>query len=452
MEISELHNLFLLSQGVSTDSRRVRKGEIFFAVKGENFDGNQYALKALEAGAKYAVVDKGSVYDGSDPRVISFPDSLKALSDLARYHRENSFVDGKRLTVIGLTGTNGKTTSKELIREVLSKKYRVCATEGNLNNDLGVPLSLLKIDGNTQIAVIEMGASHPDDISKLVRISEPDFGLVTNVGKAHLLGFGSFEGVKKAKGQLYDYIANHGDAVFVNSDDGNLSEMISSRPNLRTIPYGVKTWNVEVFPATSENPYLSMAVPVNVEAGVNAEPKAELCIDTNLVGAYNADNVLSAIAVGLYFGVSLKEAVAAIQAYIPSNNRSQMVKTERNTLIVDAYNANPSSMNAALDNFAFAQAPNKIALLGDMRELGKDSVSEHVKILERLKSMNLSLVCLVGEEFRKAVEENGGAENIRNFPASDTLAAYLAEVRPESSLILVKGSRGIRMEKVLPVL
>ena len=441
MDIKKLYDIYRSCGGrVTTDSRTVKGGELFFALKGENFDGNQYALKALEAGAAYAVVDAGAGVEGE--KVIPVPDSLEALRDLARYHRENTFVDGERLTVIGLTGTNGKTTTKELIRCVLATKYKVTATEGNLNNDIGVPLSLLKIDASTQLAVIEMGASHPDDILHLVTVAEPDFGLITNVGKAHLLGFGSFEGVKKAKGQLYDYIAENGKAIFLNADDPDLSAMAEGR-GLSTIPYGIGTWGVEVLPSDAAHPYLRMAIPSE------EDPDILLGLETHLVGAYNAANVLAALAIGRYFDVPLEDAMQAVADYVPANSRSQMTRTARNTLILDAYNANPTSMAAALDNFASVLDADKVALLGDMRELGADSVAEHVTIVRKLGTQP---ACLVGEEFRKALEITGKPDTVSWFATSEDLAAWLKDHPLSGATVLVKGSRGIQMEKVVPAL
>ncbi len=441
MDIKELYSIYQACGGrVTTDSRTLKGGELFFALKGENFDGNQYALKALEAGAAWAVVNADAGVEGE--KVIPVPDTLETLKDLARYHREHLTVNGERLTVIGLTGTNGKTTTKELIRSVLSKKYKVTATEGNLNNDIGVPLSLLKMDASTELAVIEMGASHPDDILHLVTVAEPDYGLITNVGKAHLLGFGSFEGVKKAKGQLYDYIAENGKAIFLNADDPDLSAMAAGR-GLSTIPYGIEAWGVIVLPSDAAHPYLRMAVPSE------EDPQTLLGLETHLVGAYNANNVLAALAIGRHFGVDLEDALQAASDYVPANSRSQMTRTEKNTLILDAYNANPTSMAAALDNFAAVNDPCKVALLGDMRELGADSVQEHVAIVRRLGGLK---TCLVGEEFRKALEITGTPENVSWFATSETLAAWLKDHPLEGAVVLVKGSRGIRMETVVPCL
>lgn len=432
METEKLYDLFLASAGVNTDTRTIREGQLFFALKGENFDGNDYALQALESGASYAVVCDTVVAE--DPRLIKVPDTLRTLKELAAYHRNKLTVNGQRLTVIGLTGTNGKTTTKELIREVLSRKFRVSATEGNLNNDIGVPLTVLKMDSSTEIAVVEMGASHPDDIAALTPVSQPDFGLITNVGKAHLLGFGSFEGVKCAKGQLYDYVAEHGKAVFINADDPELMGMARSR-GLSLVPYGVEYQEVTVHPITAEEPLLRFDLE-------------ERTVQTRLAGAYNVTNALAAIAVGRYFGVSLDDAITAIEAYVPSNNRSQMTRTGRNLLIEDAYNANPSSMAAALDNFALARDDHKVVLLGDMRELGAESAKEHQAVVRRLAGMDLERVCLVGSEFSAAAEGSG----FQCFQDSDALAAWLKDHPLEGCMILVKGSRGIRMEKVIPLL
>ena len=431
MEISELYTLFLASEGVNTDTRTIRPGEIFVALKGENFDGNAYAAQALENGAAYAVVNDYA--EGDNPRLIRFPDTLQALKELAACHRKHLDIP-----VIGLTGTNGKTTTKELIREVLATHFTVAATQGNLNNDFGVPRTVLSIGADADIAVVEMGANHPDDISALTWVSQPDYGLITNVGKAHLLGFGSFEGVKKAKGQLYDWLSEHDGQAFVNVDDDNLYEMAVSRP-LSIIPYGVAGEDAEILPTSAENPFLRMSIGGEV-------------LETKLVGAYNAANVMAALAVGRQFGIPLKDGMTAIAAYTPSNNRSQMTRTERNVIIEDAYNANPSSMAAALDNFALLQSDCKIVMLGDMRELGEDSVKEHVKILKKLDDCGLTHACLVGDEFRKALEETGTPEYVKWFASSDDLAAALAERPLTGATVLVKGSNSMRMGKVIPTL
>ncbi|MBQ5944179.1 MAG: UDP-N-acetylmuramoyl-tripeptide--D-alanyl-D-alanine ligase [Bacteroidales bacterium] len=451
MDIKELYGHFLSSAGVSTDSRSIRGGELFIGLKGENFDGGDYALKALSDGAALAVVDSSSPAAASgDPRIVAVPDTLETLRQLARYHREHSFVNGERLTVIGLTGTNGKTTTKNLITRVLSRKFHVTATEGNLNNDIGVPLSLLKINSSTEIAVIEMGASHPGDIARLTEVAEPDYGLITNVGKAHLLGFGSFEGVKKAKGQLYDWILGHGKAVFVNVDDEVLKGMASDRTGLETIPYGIDESGAIVLPSDPSHPFLRMAVPS--EDGEKDGEETLLGIETHLVGSYNASNVMAAIAVGRYFGVSLEDAIAAVDEFVPENSRSQMMRCGSNTVIADAYNANPSSMAAALDNFSLVEASRKAVLLGDMRELGEDSLKEHEAVVKRLAAIPLDLVCLVGEEFGKAVEAVGPVQGMKLFKTSVELAGWLKENPLNDTVVLVKGSRGIQMEKAIEAL
>lgn len=453
MEIKELYSIFCQCGCVATDSRKISGGELFIALKGENFDGNEYAEKALNSGAAYVVVtsgsavcDKSSAYLDSDgrSRIIPVSDTLQTLQELARYHREHVLPDGKHLGIIGITGTNGKTTTKELIKTVLSVKYNVVATEGNLNNDIGVPLSLLKITPSTELAVIEMGASHPDDIFKLVRVSEPDFGIITNVGKAHLQGFGSFEGVKKAKGCLYDYVNAFGTSVFVNADDPVLVSMTEERSCKSVISYGLHHDGCVIMDTTPEEPFLRIMMPGGV------------VVRTKLVGAYNSANVLAALCIGKHFGVSEEEAISAIESYTPSNSRSQMVKTEHNVLVVDAYNANPSSMAAALNNFSGMKAAHKAALLGDMRELGPTSVSEHIAIVELAMKSGMDVICFVGEEFGKALTQIGivPAENsgIRWYETSEELADALAKKPLHGYAILVKGSRGIMMEKAIPAL
>ena len=446
--IDKLYELFCECGGsFTTDSRTIKGGELFFALKGDNFDGNAYAEKALEAGAAYAVVGedaeclKSSSLDSA--RLFPVKDTAVALRQLALYHRRRLDIP-----VIGLTGTNGKTTTKELINAVLSAKFRTAATSGNFNNNIGVPLTVLSIPSGAEIAIVEMGASHPGDIKELVDICEPDFGLITNVGRAHLLGFGSFEGVKATKGELYDFIAGRrrecGDGtkkadklIFVNADNADLVGMAEARgfvPGQSAVCYGLKYSGAEILPTDAEHPFLMLRLSDGRE------------VNTKLVGAYNADNVLAALCVGEYFGVERSAAIAAIEAYVPSNNRSQMQKTDRNVLIVDAYNANPSSMDAALSNFAGFEAASKIVLLGDMLELGETSVEEHRKIVEKVASCGFKAY-YVGEEFAKA-----GASPC--FASSDELAEYISTHLDTftGAAILVKGSRGKRMERTISVL
>ncbi len=418
MNTQALYDIFLHSAGVNTDTRSIQPGQLFIALKGENFDGNAFALQALEAGACHAVVSDSVPFD--DERLTKVPDTLAALQELAAWHRRQL-----EIPVIGLTGTNGKTTTKELIKTVLGAKYRVAATEGNLNNDIGVPLTVLKIGADAEIAIVEMGASHPEDLKPLLAVARPTHGLITNVGKAHLLGFGSFEGVKHAKGLLYDWLKAHEGVAFANADDENLQEMLWER-ELGCIPYGLDGIQV------SSTPFLRLEW---------ADGRA---LDTRLVGAYNACNVLAALKIGWFFGVPEEAALEAVAAYTPSNNRSQLVQTGSNTVIVDAYNANPSSMAVALDNLALCTG-RKVALLGDMRELGADSGAEHKKIVGRLKGVE---AFLVGEEFTREAAGSG----IPCFATSDDLTAHLREHPLKDCIVLVKGSRGTRMEKVIPSL
>ena len=417
MEIKDLYDIFLQSAGVCTDTRTLKKNQLFFALKGENFDGNRFALQALEKGASYAVA--GEDLQADDPRLIKVPDTLETLKALAAHHRRQL-----RIPVIGLTCTNGKTTTKELIKTALGAAYRVSATEGNLNNEIGVPLTVLKIGPRAQLAIVEMGASHPEDLKPLLAVAQPNLGLITNVGKAHLLGFGSFEGVKHAKGLLYDYLKEHDGVVFANADDPVLQEMLAQR-GLEAIPYtreGVKV---------KANPF--------VELGFE-----DAVLKTHLVGAYNAANILAALKLAWYFDVPREDALQAIASYVPSNNRSQLVKTERNTLIVDAYNANPSSMAVALDNLALMPG-RKVALLGDMRELGADAEAEHKRVVERLEGFE---AYLVGEEFAKAA----AGTSYKTFATSEDLAKYLQEHPLQGCTVLLKGSHSTQMEKLTGVL
>lgn len=441
--ISRLHGIFLRCGKVVTDSREIEGGELFFALKGERFDGNAFAVSALERGAACAVVSDPAL---AGERYVHVDDTLKALQELARYHRASLAVSGSRpgpLPVIALTGTNGKTTTKELIRAVLSARYRVLATEGNLNNHIGVPLTLLRLTSRHDMAVIEMGASAPGEIASLARIALPNYGLITNVGKAHLAGFGSFEGVKRTKGELYDYLQRTADKAFVNMDNPCLREMASERPDLSLIPYGMEYSGASVLEADASWPYLS----VRLSGG--------RVVRTHLIGAYNADNVMAAIAVGAFFGISEEEAAGAVEAYVPSNSRSQLEKRGSNTYILDTYNANPTSMSAALDNLASMQADKKAVMLGDMLELGDDSQPEHGAVLLKVAFFAPQYAYFVGEEFAAALA-GGGAEaldeaGVRHaaFPDSSQLASYLRSHPLDDTLILVKGSRGMKMEKVL---
>ncbi len=457
MRIGELYKKYRECGGkVTTDSRTIEGGEIFFALRGDNFDGNQFALDALRAGAKYVVMNRSGAYsrlrkedkqNGLHRSQFIFVKSpLKTLQNLATHHRKECFYKGEPLKVIAVTGTNGKTTTNELIRAVLSTKYNVSATEGNLNNSIGVPLTLLKIGLDTQLAIVEMGASHPGDITSLTSIALPDYGLITNVGKGHLEFFGSLEGVMKGKGELYDYILKDGEKVFVNADNLLLQQMVAERPGLKIVRYGTQFYVANVLPSTLGLPYLRLEFP------------GGRILNTKLVGAYNADNVMAAIAVGKEFGVDENEAYAAIEAYTPSNSRSQFVRTETNTLIVDDYNANPTSMDVALSSLAAVEsALPKAAILGNMLELGEDSLREHVKVLGKLDRMaGLDTVVLVGEEFGKALEEYGSKTaatwTLQWFGTSEEAADWLRANPLRSHYILLKGSRDSKMENVMETL
>jgi len=431
--IPNLYKLFLTSSGICTDSRQITPGCLFFALKGENFDGNKFAKQALEQGALCAVVDNQDICE--DERYLYTNNVLLCLQDLARHHRKQF-----PIPVIAITGSNGKTTTKELITRVLSTKYKVLSTSGNLNNHIGVPLTLLKIDNTTEAAVIEMGASAPGEIELLANIALPVTGLITNIGKAHLLGFGSLEGVKKTKGELYNYLKANGGIAFYNSDNPLLQEMVAARKEMVALPYGNNESKIEILKPTSQNPFL------NIKTNNNK------IIKTHLIGNYNASNVLAALAVGDYFGINLQHSIEAIETYIPSNNRSQLIKGHDNTLIVDAYNANPTSMKAALENFMDIDASTKGVIIGDMLELGKDSTEEHKKILKIIEKMDLKYIFIVGKEFAQAAKEYDYFKRKAVFETtSQNLKEHLSQHKITGATLLIKGSRGIKLEKVLDI-
>lgn len=433
---NRLYEAFVSSTGVSTDSRRIEPGAMFFALRGDNFDGNRFAAAALDSGAAWAVVAKDSgLPDGG--QYIAVDDTLEALQVLARMHRSRF-----RIPVIGLTGTNGKTTTKELVCAVLSSRYSVTATAGNLNNHIGVPLTLLRITGRTEIAVIEMGANHPGEIAALASIALPDYGLITNVGKAHLEGFGSYEGVKRAKGELYDYLQRTGDTVFVNADDPVLCAMAAARPDLKVVRYGAEAAGAEILPMTPEEPYLRM----KLSSGET--------VRTHLVGSYNAPNVMAAICVGQYFGVPFEDAAAAVEAYSPSNLRSQLEKTDRNLLVLDTYNANPSSMKVSLNNFAASRFPHKVVILGDMLELGADSAAEHEKVMEAVAAMDCERAFFVGREFARAAQGCPAASDSRFsfYENADLLHRTLEETPLSGCTVLLKGSNAVGLPCLKDVL
>lgn len=432
--IEELYSLYKKCTGITTDSRAVKEGNMFFALKGGKFDGNDFAVKALHDGARYAVVDRvsleGETYKGA--KCILVENVLVALQKLSSYHRSRFDIP-----VVGITGTNGKTTTKELVAAVLSRKFNTVCTQGNFNNHIGVPLTLLRINEKTEAAVVEIGASAPGEIEALVNIAKPTCGLITNVGKAHLQGFGSFEGVKKAKGEMYDYLRQKGGTAFYNCDNPHLCEMVRYRQGLATCRYGANYQNVEKIAPTLDNPFLRMNVP---------SAASVITVNTRLVGDYNADNVLAAMCVGNYFEVPLTQVVDAIESYSPSNNRSQFVRTKDNTLIIDAYNANPSSMEASLSNFERIEFSDKTLILGDMLELGADSAAEHCKALQKAVSICGS-VYLVGGEFKKAAAAVG-ASSVKTFDDAEMLKAFLKEQPLKGRTILIKGSNGMHLQEI----
>ena len=436
--MENIYEKFLESSGVSIDSRNCPKDAMFVGIKGANFDGNLFVEKALELGCKYAITDNPEIGVGN-PNIIHVEDSLKALQDLACYHRCKF-----NIPVIGITGTNGKTTSKELISTVLSKEYNVLYTQGNLNNHIGVPLTLLRLNRSHNIAVVEMGANHPEEIAFLCKIARPNFGIITNVGKAHLEGFGSFEGVKKTKGELYEWIAGVEGKIFLHADNPHLVKMAG---DLDTIKYGEAGDNFVSGKIISCTPYINVNLSLNGNASGESQTYE---INTQLIGDYNLSNILSAACIGRFFGVMDEDIVAALSEYTPTNNRSQCTRTERNTLIVDAYNANPTSMEAAIKNFSKIETSDKkVLILGDMKELGGDSEAEHVKVLNQIKSLGFTECYFVGSEFAKVAPSLGFTQC---FSDVDLLAEHFQSNSIENSTILIKGSNSTKLTKIVPSL
>lgn len=437
MNITELYNIYKQHPVITTDSRDVPEGSIFLALKGESFNGNKFAVASLEKGAAYAIIDEEEVINEVEDkelaaRLILVENCLQTFKDMAREHRRQF-----NIPIIGITGTNGKTTTKELLSAVLSEKYNVMYTQGNFNNDVGVPKTLFRLTPEHEIAVVEMGASHPGDIKTLVETAEPTCGLITNVGRAHLQGFGSFEGVKNTKGELYDFIVESGNNqengevsvlpfVFLNTNDSDLCEMAKKR-KVKTLPY-------------ANGKVVSCAPFVKVGAdGIE--------IQTKLIGAYNAINILAAFTVGRHFGVSDEQIKHALENYTPSNNRSQLTITEKNHLIVDAYNANPTSMAAAIENFRVMDVDKpKMAILGDMRELGEVSAEEHQKTVDQLEQIGFDEVWLVGEEFCKTNTK------LRTFHNVEEVKVAIAEQEIKDKYILIKGSNGIKLFQLPEIL
>lgn len=423
MEIAELYKCFMECGKVTTDSRNCPEGSMFIALKGETFNGNAFAAQALKQGCRYAVIDE-SEYAGEGTILVD--NSLQALQQLANYHRRQL-----KTPVIGITGTNGKTTTKELISTVLSRKFNTLYTEGNFNNHIGVPLTLLRLTKEHEMAVVEMGANHPGEIKTLVHIAEPDYGIITNVGKAHLQGFGSFEGVIRTKGELYDFLrAKGGATIFIQNENPYLNGIAEG---LTCVRYGQTAGLYVSGELISCSPFLSFRWTAE---GVSHE------VNTHLIGSYNLDNMLAAAAIGRYFGVSDDDISSALVSYLPHNNRSQLKETADNKLIVDAYNANPTSMMAALKNFRQVEAPHKMVILGDMKELGEASREEHQKVVDYLKECGFDRVVLVGPEFAAATH------SYQTFQHVDEVLADIRMHKPQGYYILIKGSNSMKLSQL----
>jgi len=429
MEISTLYNYFKECGRVTTDTRNCPEGSMFIALKGETFNGNAFARQALEKGCRYAVVDEEEYANAEN--IFLVDDCLKTLQALAREHRQRL---GTR--IIGITGTNGKTTTKELIAAVLQKRYNVLYTQGNLNNHIGVPLTLLNLTEEHELAVVEMGANHPGEICTLVNIAEPDCGLITNVGKAHLEGFGSFEGVVRTKSELYDYLRKKENAfTFLDKDNDVLCQ---ASAGLKSIGYGMEN---EGFYVSGK---LHACAPFLAFEWKHEGKSYD--VNTHLIGAYNIKNALVAIAIGCYFEVPAEAICEALNNYIPSNNRSQLTETADNHLIVDAYNANPTSMRAAIENFRLMEVADKVAILGDMKELGEGSVEEHRQIVELLATCNFEKVILIGEEFGKV------KENFEHYPDVEAVKQIFSKDKPKGKFILIKGSNSMKLAQLKEIL
>lgn len=422
METSLLYKYFLECGKVTTDTRDCPEGSMFIALKGANFNGNAFASQAIANGCRYAVVDEAEYANDAEGRILLVDDCLKALQELAAWHRREL---GTKM--IGITGTNGKTTTKELIAAVLKEKYNVLYTQGNLNNHIGVPLTLLKLTPEHEMAVVEMGANHPGEIKTLVNIACPDYGIITNVGKAHLEGFGSFEGVIRTKGELYDYLRTTGRKIFIQNENPYLNSIAEG---LECIRYGAEDGLYVSGKVLSCSPFLTFSW--------KSEGKSHE-VQTHLIGSYNVDNALAAVAIGRYFGVEDDAICHALSLYEPRNNRSQLVEAGGNRFVIDAYNANPTSMAAALENFRMIDAGHKMVILGDMKELGEASLEEHQKVVDMLARCGFDRVILVGPEFGKT------ANAFEHFNNADEVYSVLSSSMPEGYMILIKGSNSMKL-------
>ena len=425
MKIDAIHQLFLDCTSICTDTRKVKNNCLFFALSGEQFNGNTFANEALTKGAKYAIIDDAK-FKTSDNTIL-VENSLKTLQELATYHREYL-----GLKIIALTGSNGKTTTKELINVVLSKKYNTTATVGNLNNHIGVPLTLLSMDKNTEIGIVEMGANHKKEIAFLCNIAKPDYGYITNFGKAHLEGFGGIEGVIKGKSEMYDYLISNNKLVFYNAEDTIQEEKL-------------RDYNSKVgFSNNNTTDYNYTLLDTNPFVTFKTE---DIVIKSNLIGAYNFTNLCAASTIGRHFEVTLNQIQTAVKDYTPTNNRSQIINQGSNSIILDAYNANPSSMDVALKNFSLQDAKNKIAILGDMFELGDSAAEEHQNIVNLLADLDINKVILIGENFYTTNTDNSNLEKYKSF--EDFKNNYKTI---KDSALLIKGSRGMALERVLELI
>lgn len=430
--INSLYQQFIQHPTVCTDTRNITDGCLFFALKGDKFDANTFAAQAISKGAAYAIIDNKKYQ--TDPRCILVPDVLTALQDLAKHHRNQL-----NIPIIGLTGSNGKTTTKELINAVLAQKYKTFATKGNLNNHIGVPLTILSLNSQTEIAVIEMGANHQKEIEFLCNIAQPTHGLITNIGMAHLDGFGGFEGVKKGKAELFAYLKNHDGIAFINSDNPYIMEMSEKAGLNKVIYYGTEATNTVSGKLLKSDPFIELSWLSEAES---------FNTTIHLTGAYNFENILAAILIGKYFEVNPDQINAGLSGYLPNNNRSQITKTASNTVICDFYNANPSSMTAALKNIELLSNDNKTIIIGDMFELGQESLEQHKLIIEQAEKLPVNTLIFIGHHFLEAKQVNKG----HFFGTPAEAQAFLKEHPISNSLILLKGSRGMALEQLLPLL
>ena len=427
MDIAYIHSLFLKCQSVSIDTRKIEADSLFVAIKGEHFDANTFAKEALEKGAAYVIIDNNDYY--IDQRTILVDDSLIALQQLAKFHREYL-----KLPIIALTGSNGKTTTKELIHVVLSKKYKTKATVGNLNNHIGVPLTLLSFNSETEIGIVEMGANHKKEIEFLCELAKPDYGYITNFGKAHLEGFGGVEGVIEGKSEMYLYLSQNNKQAFINLED---PIQVEKSKTLQSYSFGVNKAEANVnISAVSANPFVVITY-------------SDITISTHLIGLYNANNINAALTIGKYFHVADTAIKQALESYIPENNRSQLLTKGTNQIILDAYNANPSSMAVAIENFVQLENPNKIMILGDMFELGQESAVEHKSIVTSLLNQEKVVCHFVGAAF---FANKISKDNFSFYENFESFSAYLKETKIDNSTILIKGSRGMALERTLDFL